>query len=168
MSKNYKDRKGSAMVGVEGMLVKPLLVVNEDWSIGEQLAAGDTNGVRILLEPSKCYLDDEEVGLKNIIAELVQLFNQPKLTATLWQMHHSKKSDQGQGKTEFIAQNAFYETDPFGKENFKAWADIINQLHPPAKGHEWLFCNEKDHRFVMCDPDSVKKIDKEEVRHGRG
>lgn len=49
------------------------LTVTNDYEIGEHLACDGMT--RILLSPSKCYLDDDVVQLKALIDEIVKRYN---------------------------------------------------------------------------------------------
>ncbi len=118
------------------------LSINKDYEIQEALTLDGVS--RILLSPSKCYLNDGVVELESVIEALIDRYNnhievnQP----TLFQLHW-----QFDDRTEMIAQREI-----ISQKELKDWVDEVGREHPlPAPEKvRWLLCNEKSKHFVMA------------------
>lgn len=116
------------------------LSINEDYEIQEALIL---DGVaRILLHPSKYYLNDDVVQLESVIEALVDRYNnhidvnQP----TLFQLHW-----QFDDRTEMIAQREI-----ISQKEMKEWVGKVKKEHLLPEGALWMLCSEKSKHFVMA------------------
>lgn len=116
------------------------LVITDDYEIGESLTLDGVT--RILLSPSKCYLDDDVVQLVDVIHEIVRRYN---FAFKLYQLHHQNKKDYS---TEFVAQNLIC-----CHKHMDEWWKEVAKEHPLPEDCQWLICNEDSEHFVMAaDP----------------
>jgi len=119
------------------------LVVTEDWDIGELLA--EDGITRILLSPSKCYLNDKVVQLEAVIEEIVKRYN--GLKPKLFQLHHQYKKDLT--KTEMVSQAEIYCNAQMGE-----WWKETAREKPLPEGYGWMMCNEQSEYFVKAVTDN--------------
>ena len=113
------------------------LNVNNDYEITEPLTLDGVE--RILLSPSKCYLNDDIVQLEDVIHEIVRRYN---FAFKLYQLHHQNKQDY---TTEFIAQNSIC-----CHKHMDEWWKQVAEEHPLPDGRQWLVCDEDSQYFVKC------------------
>ena len=113
------------------------LNVNIDYEITETLTLDGVE--RILLSPSKCYLNDDVVQLEDVIHEIVRRYN---FAFKLYQLHHQNKQDY---TTEFIAQNSIC-----CHKHMDEWWKQVAEEHPLPDGHQWLVCGEDSEYFMKC------------------
>ena len=116
------------------------LNVNDDYEITETLTGGGIE--RILLSPSKCYLNDDIVQLEDVIHEIVRRYN---FAFKLYQLHHQNKKD---FITEFIAQDSIC-----CNKHMNEWWKQVAEKHPLPDDCQWLLCNEESCHFVKCAGD---------------
>ena len=114
------------------------LRVSDDYDITETLAGDGIQ--RILLSPSKCYLNDDVVQLEDIIHEIVRRYN---YSFKLFQLHHQNKKDYS---TEFIAQASIC----CEKHMNLWWKQVVND-HPLPEGYQWMICNEESEHFIKTE-----------------
>ena len=123
---------------VENRELPKSLTVTEDHEIGEFLTLDGVT--RILLSPSKCYLDDDIVRLEAVIDEIVKRYN--GFRPELLQLHHQSKTDY---TSEMVSQSSIYchsQMDYWWKETAKE--------HPLPENYQWMVCNEDSEHFVKC------------------
>lgn len=115
------------------------LSINESYEIQEALS--ELGMMRILLHPSKCYLNDDIVQLEDVIEAIIDRYNnyveinRPTLLQLHWQFDD---------RTEMRAQREI-----ISQKELKAWVDETKREHPLPKGAQWMLCNEKSEYFVM-------------------
>lgn len=113
------------------------LNVNDDYEITESLTLDGVE--RVLLSPSKCYLNDDIVQLEDVIHEIVKRYN---FAFKLYQIHHQNKKD---FTTEFVAQNSIC-----CHKHMDEWWKEVAKDHPLPEGYQWLVCNEDSEHFMKC------------------
>lgn len=115
------------------------LHITDDYEISEFLTVDGCE--RILLSPSKCYLNDDVVQLEAVIEEIVRRYNEYRVPR-LFQIHHQDKKD---FSSEMVAQKEIA-----NKEEMDKWCEEIAQIHPLPEGFQWMVCNENSEHFVMA------------------
>lgn len=116
------------------------LSINEDYEIQEALTLDGVS--RILLHPSKCYLNDDVVQIESVIEAIVDRYNnyieinRPMLFQLHWQFDD---------KTEMRAQEEI-----ISQKEMKKWWKGVAKRHPLPEGARWLCCNEKSKHFVWA------------------
>jgi hypothetical protein len=114
------------------------LRVNEDYEIVELLTPDGVE--RVLLSPSKCYLNDPVVQLEAVINEIVKRYNGFK--PTLLQLHHQNKKD---FTSEMVSQSAIW-----CNLQMENWWKEATKEHPLPEGYQWMVCDEESKYFVKC------------------
>lgn len=112
------------------------LFINSDYEITELLTLDGVE--RILLSPSKCYLNDDIVQLEEVIEEIVKRYNENPM---LYQIHHQDRKD---FSSEMVGQKEIS-----SQEEMREWQKEIAENHPLPDGKQWLICNENSKYFVM-------------------
>lgn len=114
------------------------LRANEDHEIVELLTCDGVE--RILLSPSKCYLNDDVVQLEAVIDEIVKRYNGFK--STLLQIHHQSKKDY---TSIMVSQHEIY-----CQSQMNDWWKETAKENPLPEGCQWMVCNEDSKHFEKC------------------
>lgn len=113
------------------------LSINSDFEITESLTLDGVE--RILLSPSKCYLNDDIVQLEAVIEEIVKRYNEKP---RLFQIHHQDKTG---SSSEMVSQREIS-----SEAEMKEWEKEVAESHPLPDGKQWMVCNEESKHFVMA------------------
>lgn len=128
-------------------MIPKKLDVNEEFEIGEWLDVGEKGSVfRILLSPSKCYLNDKEINLEKVIQQIVHRYN---CYRPLYQLHW-----QFPDRTEMVAQAKIC-----SKEQMDDWIKETKENCPLPEGAQWLVCNEASEHFVLAVEKSTNRYE---------
>jgi len=123
------------------------LTVTEGHEIGEFLTYDGVT--RIMLSPSKCYLNDDVVQLEAVIDEIVKRYNGFK--PTLLQLHHQNKKD---FTSEMVSQSEIW-----CHSQMEDWWKETAKNHPLPEGCQWMVCNFDSEHFVKTTEEAIARAE---------